>query len=481
MPLKKQGGKLRAGLLLGIGLSAGLFVANITPAPTRAPNAFGSTQGLLSAPTSKPVEPKSWWAPDKVTVAGMQYPVRGGASLAFLLAALGVSYLPAAKRLFSREPSQTPSIESESTAVSESESTAVAGVQLNIENNNQQVRHDGADPVDLARMAWSKALVLGGRNALSTVMSDHVDSYISEGEGLALAFSEEQHAVKYRKSKNDLLSAFCERLKSDAREDWFRLACTQHGDLFERIQVTIKSTHRKLNQQRRLLLSAVKDYESLQDSKCPIKQIEFEKRFKSIYDTVIEDLSGFIEELMKLDSQCLVQRSAEHTFQYFVDEIKAATKKGGERMTFTDDLPAAHLMDLAEDGFSGFVLEDLLETADELLERVEYHSDTDFFVIIEVICQAHNNAIAKVGRCNCEDTLLALEASFQKFDRLLKNRADQTDDTGQKETLHEYLGHTEKRIGVAQSMRARLQEKACRIASDTRATIHTTHNSTRPR
>lgn len=150
-------------------------------------------------------------------------------------------------------------------------------------------------------------------------------------------------------------------------------------------------------------------------------------------------------------------------------------------MTFTDDLPAAHLMDIAEDGFSGFILEDLIVTADELLERIEVCSDSDFFVIIEVICQAHNNAIAKVGRSNCESTLLELEASFHKFDRLLRDRVDQTDDAIASSTLHEYLGHTEKRIGVAQSMRSRLHEKGVRLSSDANTPIHIANVPTLPR
>lgn len=325
---KKHGGKVRGSLLFGIGLSAGSFIANATPATNDVPAALAAKQSFVGIPLPKSEESKSWWAPDKVTVAGMQYPVRDGASLTFLLAALGVTYLPSAKRLFFGESSQASSLGSESTAVSESksESLAIAGVHVNFENQNQQPKQSGLDPYSLPRNAWSRALAVGGRNAFSTVMSDHVGSYLSEAEGLALAFSEEQHAVKYRKSKTDLLGAFCERLESDAREDWFRLACNQHGEVFDQIQTAIKSAYRKLNHQRKLLLTTAKEYESLE---YPLtRQEDFEKRFQAIYDTVNEDLSAFVEELMKLDNQCLVQRSADNTFQHFVDEIESATNKG---------------------------------------------------------------------------------------------------------------------------------------------------------
>ena len=130
-------------------------------------------------------------------------------------------------------------------------------------------------------------------------------------------------------------------------------------------------------------------------------------------------------------------------------------------MTVQNQLPSEQLLELAQDGFPGSILDDLIDLADGLVARVDSQLPVIDLELIEVICQAHNTGLVHAGRTSSLTRLERVRDSLLGFEELLNEATtlpSSIDELDQ--TLHEYLGHTTKRIQVLSDM-IKLTHQVC--------------------
>jgi hypothetical protein len=114
-------------------------------------------------------------------------------------------------------------------------------------------------------------------------------------------------------------------------------------------------------------------------------------------------------------------------------------------MIVDQNVAVEHLADLAEAGFPGLLLVDLVELTNDLMDRLQ--SPDPATEIWEVACQAFNNAIMVAGRSSSIEKLTDLARALARFHDCLSNITDSSDEKKRKIAL-EYIHHTEKRQEV---------------------------------
>ncbi|TWU54724.1 hypothetical protein Poly51_34430 [Rubripirellula tenax] len=122
-------------------------------------------------------------------------------------------------------------------------------------------------------------------------------------------------------------------------------------------------------------------------------------------------------------------------------------------MTVQDQHSPEQLLESAQAGFPGSILSDLVELSDALIARLRHQEEAIQWPIFEVVCQAQNNAVVHAGRTASVARLMRLMKSLEGFESLLAYAIDKHPagpDLDQ--TLHEYIGHTEKRKAVVSEM-----------------------------
>ncbi|XZE20332.1 hypothetical protein SH449x_000200 [Pirellulaceae bacterium SH449] len=111
-------------------------------------------------------------------------------------------------------------------------------------------------------------------------------------------------------------------------------------------------------------------------------------------------------------------------------------------MIVAREMNTENLTDLAEAGFPGLLLSDLVELTDELMDRLPPHNSG--MELWEVTCQAFNNATVLAGRTSAVERLNSLMKSLERFHELLTTAADHSHAQTRLSVL-EFIRHTENR------------------------------------
>jgi hypothetical protein len=114
-------------------------------------------------------------------------------------------------------------------------------------------------------------------------------------------------------------------------------------------------------------------------------------------------------------------------------------------MIVDQDMSARHLGELAEAGFPGLLLSDLVELTDELMSQLPPPEAS--MELWEVVCQAFNNATVLAGRTSSTERLDQLSSVLQRFHDCLTGALPACNAETRKSVM-EYIHHTENRQEV---------------------------------
>jgi hypothetical protein len=168
---------------------------------------------------------------------------------------------------------------------------------------------------------FNEGVHIGSRYSFAVVAHQMVSKIRTEARSLMAGFSEEEHAIRYRKSKLIRLTEFCSTLEAALEEQWFLQACEVYKGSFGEKHFTVKQSLGKLANQRMELFLLAGKYDRLTADANTQKQIdaEYEQQFKMIYDNLIDELVSLCDALLTLNTRCAAEFSQTSVTQALCD------------------------------------------------------------------------------------------------------------------------------------------------------------------